>query len=109
MLCGCPQLLGNLVDEFDDLQAFPDRAGGTSLEMGTQILDEILRPLLAPQKVRLFAIFARTVLSLLIAVLSVRICDQDENQSAYELTKQLLCRCERKLNPYVKVTARWLC
>jgi hypothetical protein len=50
------QLLGTLIDEFDDLQALPDPAGGTAVEINTQILDEILRPLLAPQKVRLWPV-----------------------------------------------------
>ena len=31
-------------------------SGGTAVEINTQILDEILRPLLAPQKVRLWPV-----------------------------------------------------
>eukprot|EP00240_Pyramimonas_obovata_P004147 CAMPEP_0118950412 /NCGR_PEP_ID=MMETSP1169-20130426/51322_1 /TAXON_ID=36882 /ORGANISM="Pyramimonas obovata, Strain CCMP722" /LENGTH=348 /DNA_ID=CAMNT_0006897241 /DNA_START=155 /DNA_END=1197 /DNA_ORIENTATION=+ len=68
------EVLSVLLDEFDLPKTSKEQ--DNSLEIQNPLLDEILRPLMPPQK--------------------------DNNPSAYEVTKSLLRRAENKLQPYVQ-------
>eukprot|EP00959_Pyramimonas_sp_CCMP1952_P292978 6127519-Pyramimonas_sp.AAC.1 len=74
------EVLCVLLDEFD-LPKISKDDQDLSLEIQNPLLDEILRPLMPPQK--------------------------DTNPSAYEITKLLLHRAENKLQPYVQVSANF--
>lgn len=45
------EVMAVLLDEFDDPQSVEEASDGTALAITTPLLDEILRPLMPPQKV----------------------------------------------------------